>query len=195
MTQISIWTPKGGVGKTMLALQLAASFAKDNARVLVVDHDPQAGALIFSRIAQQQNHTLPFVVSNAMCQGFDITIHDFSPAMVEDLPSRIVVMPTLLDAASFLLFTRGKAVAQELGKVVIPVGTRYRADRAEQRALAISHFDSGLVVKDRAVYANAFGKGQSVYDSHMAYAQHAQAEINAVASAIKDIIQPARRAA
>ncbi|HEL5321654.1 TPA: P-loop NTPase [Stenotrophomonas maltophilia] len=36
MNHVSVVSPKGGVGKTMLALQLAASFARDGVRVFTV---------------------------------------------------------------------------------------------------------------------------------------------------------------
>ena len=186
---ISVFNPKGGVGKTNLSIQLAAAFALTGVRVALIDHDPQASALLFSRIVQQQGATMRFVPTNVVVAGFDLYIHDFPPAMQEDFPSRVVVMPTLLDAASFLIFKRGQAAVRDMGKTIIPVANRYRSDRAEQREL-VKQFNNGLVIKDRAVYANAYGQGQTVFDSPHAYARHARHEIEHVRDMITSITQP-----
>ena len=42
---IGVLSQKGGVGKTTVALNLAAAIATSGSRVLVVDADPQGSAL------------------------------------------------------------------------------------------------------------------------------------------------------
>jgi chromosome partitioning protein len=51
---IGVLQQKGGVGKTTLALNLAAAFARDGLRTLVVDADPQASALAWSSVRERQ---------------------------------------------------------------------------------------------------------------------------------------------
>jgi chromosome partitioning protein len=53
MPVICLLNQKGGVGKTTLALNLAASFALAGDNVLYVDADPQANALDWSTLRQQ----------------------------------------------------------------------------------------------------------------------------------------------
>lgn len=50
---ICLLNQKGGVGKTTLALNIAARFALDGDAVLYVDADPQANALDWSAVRQQ----------------------------------------------------------------------------------------------------------------------------------------------
>jgi len=51
---IGVLQQKGGVGKTTLSLNLAAAYARDGLRVLLVDADPQASALAWSAARQRK---------------------------------------------------------------------------------------------------------------------------------------------
>ena len=176
MNHVSVVSPKGGVGKTMLALQLAASFARDGVRVCLVDHDPQGSALVFGKIAQRAGVELPFVPTNARVSGFYVYIHDHPPGLEEAYPARIAVVPTLLDPPSFLIHRRGLRHLEERGLIVVPVACRYRSDRKQQRDLVAAHFPDRPVVKDRDVYPTCYGRGLTVVDArgipHLAKAKN-----------------------
>lgn len=51
---IGVLQQKGGAGKTTLTLNLAAYFASEGARTLVVDADPQASALAWSSVREKK---------------------------------------------------------------------------------------------------------------------------------------------
>lgn len=186
MIKLDVHNPKGGSGKTTLALNLAAAFAQQGARVLVVDKDPQGSALTFGRIADKAGRELPFAVSTVAAAGFDVYLFDHAPGLVDRHGGRVTVMPTLLDSQSYMVFKRGCALAQEEGRVVVPVGMRYRQDRSEQRLIASSL--QAPLIRDRAVYSNAYGRGETVFSSTQPYANHAQAEILAVVEAITNTL-------
>ncbi|GAB3513063.1 ParA family protein [Pseudoxanthomonas daejeonensis] len=182
---VAVASPKGGVGKTLIALQLAGHFAVRGERVCLVDHDPQGSCLIFGKVATNANVELPFVPTTAMVSGFDTYIHDYPPGLADTYaPCRIVVVPTLLDAASYLVHKRGLRHFQDLGLRVIPVAQRVRTDRKEQRDL-LKHFQDGVVLRDRALYANCYGKGLTVASARgLPHLGLAQSEIERLAQAV-----------
>jgi chromosome partitioning protein len=159
--KLTIWTPKGGVAKTTLTLNLAGALAADGKRVLVVDRDPQGGALAWARLAKQSTQ---FVVSSAYVAGFDVALFDLPPTLPDEIQGQLV-MPTLLDAASHLLYLRGMSYAQQLGKDPVTVPARVRTDRAEQREILKAAFPDASIVRDRACYPRAYGLGKTVFDS------------------------------
>lgn len=185
MIHLSVVSPKGGVGKTMLALQLAASFARDGHRTCLVDHDPQGSSLVFGKLAEREGIELPFVPTCARVSGFDVYIHDHPPGLAEAYPSRIAIVPTLLDAPSFLIHRRGLRHLEERGLVVVPVASRFRSDRKQQRDLVAEHFTNQPVIKDRDLYPTLYGRGLTVVDGrgvpHLAKAQN---EIEALRAAV-----------
>ena len=181
--ELSIWIPKGGTGKTMTALTLAAGLAHRGRRVLVVDQDPQSGSLVWAKRAGDRGLETPFVVAAARSKGFDDVIYDHAPVPPETgLPGRLVVMPVLLDATTYPLYRRGRSMLEGLGLPHVAIPTRVRTDRAEQRVLIDQVFKASPVYRDRACFPKAYGRGQTVYseDLGMPHAFQAKSEAEAV---------------
>ena len=190
MIHLSVVSPKGGMGKTMLTLQLAASFARDGHRVCVVDHDPQGSALVFGKIAERAGVELPFVPTNARVSGFDIYLHDHPPGVSETYPSKVLIMPVVLDAPSGVVHRRGKDLLTERGFATLQVVNRYRSDRAEQRSVLAQHYADCPVVRERALYSNLYGRGLTCIDARgIAYLERAQAEIRQVREALDGLLE------
>lgn len=165
----------------MLALQLAASFARDGLRVCLVDHDPQGSALVFGRIAQKAGVELPFVPTNARVAGFDLYIHDHPPGLEDTYPSKIIIVPTMLDEPSMVIHRRGLRHFSERGLMVVPVGVRLRSDRKKQRTIAETDLPGAPLIKDRDVFPMLYGRGLTVVDAkgipHLAKAQQEIAQL------------------
>jgi chromosome partitioning protein len=170
-TTISVWAPKGGTGKTTIALTLAAGLAAAGRRVWLVDADAQSSALAWARLADHCKQTPGFTISSAgppanLRDTLDFLLYDHAPAAIPgNLPGSIVVVPLLLEAASYMPSASAIGRLEEDGRHVIQVvANRVRHDRSEQRALLRSLPRSVPVLGDRAAYARAFGCGQTVWE-------------------------------
>ncbi len=180
---------KGGVGRTTLALNLAGCYARDpSLRVLVNDRDPQGGACAFASLSDET----PFSVGRSRSPGFDVEITDSPPRLPDNevIPEAdLYLVPTLLDGASFLIFLRTVDVLEKKGKRYLPIANRANEKRAaHRRRLEHPKMSGAVVVRDRALFADCYEEGKTVFDAKDRWARVAQEEIHALAVRVHDIL-------
>lgn len=98
---IAFASPKGGVGKSTVAVSVAAELLARGQRVLLVDADPQRSACAWSEAARANNLPAPTTVAmggtmhqpgelDALTPNFDVTLIDAPPSQAEILRSAIM---------------------------------------------------------------------------------------------------------
>jgi hypothetical protein len=169
-TSISIYCPKGGTGRTTLAVHLADFLASRGARLLLRDADPQGSALGWAFLADQvrtadHGGPLPFTVGRGLAEGYDIVLTDHGPAETGLMLPSVVVVPVSLDGVAQAIGLSTLARLKSDGHHPIVVASKYRPDRAEHReALSSEALAGAIVIRDRACLAGFYATGRTIYD-------------------------------
>jgi chromosome partitioning protein len=109
MQRIVVLNPKGGSGKTTIAINLASYFALHGERTVLIDHDPQASAARWVRNRQQVQPPIHLIAAferdPRVTRTFQLRIPEGTDRVIVDTPAAIQAhdMPELTRAADKIL--------------------------------------------------------------------------------------------
>ncbi len=104
LRKIVVLNPKGGSGKTTLAVTLAAYFAANGRKTALMDFDPQGSAL---RWANNRPEARPYIHSVAAFENDPRVTRSFQLRMPPDVRHLVVDTPAAMPAQRLSQFTRG----------------------------------------------------------------------------------------
>ena len=171
--RVVVLNPKGGSGKTTLATNLAAYFARIGGRPALIDYDPQGSSMHW--LSQRPASAPPIHGIAAYERRMDVT-RSFQLRVPPDCGYAVVDSPAGYDAAQLRELTR------DADKVVMPVLPSRFDIHAASRAIA----DLLLVAKlDRArgqlgIVANRTRRNTRVFDTLMRFLDSLQIPVVAV---------------
>jgi len=166
MKVISVWNPKGGQGKTLLALNLAAAAEQLGLKPLVIDQDQQGTATHFYKGGNLQFQVIGAVPSEK--PDADIVIFDHQ-ASDWDLPkSKLIIMPLKPERSQFATYIDAKTAAEAAGKEVITVVTDGQAHRADEKNTTdVLKKQGAFVIPSSGVFSRAASEYRTIFDESL----------------------------
>lgn len=163
---VSIWNPKGGQGKSMLAINLAAAAVEMGIKPLVICQDQQGTSMLYFKAGN-----LPFEVIGdlpAQKPDADIVIFDHQASDWEVPKTELLLMPLKPARDQFATYIDAYKRAQGKNKQIITVVTDGQAHRASEKTTSDYLKGKGaFVIPSSGVFSRAAEEYRSIFDPLM----------------------------
>jgi len=160
---ISIWNPKGGQGKSMLAINLAGASVELGLKPLVICQDQQGTSMLYYQAGK-----LPFeVIGDIPTEkpDADLVIFDHQASDWEVPDSPLLVMPLKPARDQYATYIDAFDRAHKLDKEIITVVTDGQAHRASEKATTEYLQGQGAhVIPSSGVFSRASEEYRTIYD-------------------------------
>ena len=163
---VSIWNPKGGQGKSLLTLNLAAASIQLGLTPLVIDQDQQGTSMLYYK-----GGNLPFKVIGDIPQKkpeADIIFFDHQASEWALPNTKLLVMPLKPERSQYATYVDAKARAESAGKKIITVVTDGQSHRADEKTTTdVLRKRGAFVIPSSGVFSRAASHYRTIFDSNL----------------------------
>lgn len=163
---ISIWNPKGGQGKSTLAINLAAASVELGLKPLVICQDPQGTSLLYYR-----SGSLPFEVVDSVPNNrpeADIVIFDHQASDWEVPANNLIIMPLKPARDQYATYIDAYSRAELLKRRIITVVTDGQEHRAsEKQTMDYLKKKGAFIIASSGVFSRAASEYITIFDQKM----------------------------
>ncbi len=166
MKVVSVWNPKGGQGKSLICINVAAAAYELGLKPLVICQDPQGTATLFATEGHLPFKVLPEIPDKQ--PDADLVIIDHVAADWSDPIASIVVMPTKPVRTDYATFADAYTQVKESGKRVIKVVTDGSMSRKSEKETTLFLKQSGAFeIRSSVAFSNAADEYRTIFDPEL----------------------------
>lgn len=166
MKVISVWSPKGGVGKSTVASNLASCYANSGQKVIVCDTDEQQ-----SLYKLYTKGVVPWGAISGLPKekpDADVVIIDHAPGHTKSPDGSFVLVPLRPSKIDFDSYEQ--SVRLLMGKSYIPIINAVDFRNIEEKTFALNMEKQGaFIIRRRSIYPRAYGLDGTVFEAERKY--------------------------
>ena len=163
MKTVSVWNPKGGQGKSMVAINLAAAAVDLGLRPVVIDRDEQGTSMLYHQAGNLPFEVLPDYPRSAPDVDLVLVDHMANDRVVPRPP--LLVMPVIPKRSQYAAYVEALKQAENAGKRIITVVTNGDLRREQERAVVLALKQRGAFeIRASGIFSRADNDYRTIYD-------------------------------
>lgn len=167
MKVASIWNPKGGQGKSMISINLAAAAVEIGLKPIVIDRDPQGTCILY----QTEGGHLPFPVLTEIPEeapDADLVLIDHMANDREIPRPSLLVIPVMPKRSQYAAYLDALKAAEAANKRIITVVTNGDMRREQERNVVLALRQRGaFCIPSGGVFSRADSDYRTIFDQKM----------------------------
>ena len=182
----SIWNPKGGQGKSMISINLAAAAVEIDLKPIVIDRDEQGTSMLYQQAGNLSFSVLPDYPKNA--PDVDLVLIDHMANDREIPRPPLLVMPVMPKRSQYAAYVEAMKHALDAGKRIVTVVTNGDMRREQERTVVLGLKQRGAFeIRASGVFSRADSEYRTIFDPKLngAYAvRDRRNELSAIIAAV-----------